>query len=94
VPRVVLISGAGGKAFCAGGDVVAIYNATKGLLANDSPRRRQFGDQYLLFYSLSQMQPFQISLLNGITLGGGVGLTWHSPVRIATEGTVIAMPEA
>jgi len=40
------------------------------------------------------MKPMQISMWNGITMGGGVGLTWHSPVRIATDNTMYAMPES
>ena len=35
----------------------------------------------------------QLSLLDGICIGGGVGLTWHSPIRIATENSVYSMPE-
>ena len=35
----------------------------------------------------------QVSIWNGITMGAGVGLTWHSPVRIATENSIYAMPE-
>ena len=38
-------------------------------------------------------QTRQISVLNGICMGGGVGLTWHSPIKIATDNTVFAMPE-
>lgn len=40
------------------------------------------------------MKPVQISLLDGIVMGGGVGISVHSPIRIATEKSVFAMPEA
>ena len=39
------------------------------------------------------MKPFQISIWNGICMGGGVGLTWHSPIRVATDASMYAMPE-
>lgn len=39
------------------------------------------------------MDPIQISVWNGIVMGGGVGISVHSPIRIATEKTVFAMPE-
>ena len=39
------------------------------------------------------MKPMQISLWNGIVMGGGAGISMHSPIRIATDNTVFAMPE-
>lgn len=39
------------------------------------------------------MRPLQIALWNGITMGGGVGVSCHAPIRVATEATVYAMPE-
>jgi len=53
-----------------------------------------FADEYLLDYGLATMKPMQISFWNGITMGGGVGLTWHSPIRVATDNTMYAMPES
>lgn len=53
-----------------------------------------FAEEYLLDYSLSQLKNIeQISIWNGIVMGGGVGLTWHSPIRIATDNSLFAMPE-
>jgi enoyl-CoA hydratase/carnithine racemase len=92
-PRTVLISGEGGKAFCAGGDVVVLYKAHVGEVADKSIMGRFFATEYLLDYSLARMKPFQISVWNGIVMGGGVGLSWHSPVRIATDNSMYAMPE-
>jgi 3-hydroxyisobutyryl-CoA hydrolase len=40
------------------------------------------------------MKPIQISILDGIVMGGGVGISMHSPLKIATEKSVFAMPEA
>jgi len=47
------MSGAGGKAFCAGGDIVQVYKANMGLLEDNSVNKTFFGDEYLLDYSLS-----------------------------------------
>jgi len=93
-PRALMMSGMGGKAFCAGGDIVSIYKAHKTPGADKTILSEFFAREFLLDYSLSQMrQTRQISLWNGICMGGGVGLTWHSPVRIATDNSVYAMPE-
>eukprot|EP00351_Strombidinopsis_sp_SopsisLIS2011_P005511 CAMPEP_0116875488 /NCGR_PEP_ID=MMETSP0463-20121206/7470_1 /TAXON_ID=181622 /ORGANISM="Strombidinopsis sp, Strain SopsisLIS2011" /LENGTH=151 /DNA_ID=CAMNT_0004521223 /DNA_START=239 /DNA_END=694 /DNA_ORIENTATION=- len=92
VPRTVLISGSGGKAFCAGGDIVDCYRAKMGT-ADASITKEFFAREYLLDYQLHKMDPRYIAIWNGITMGGGVGLTWHAPIRIATDNTMYAMPE-
>lgn len=93
-PRVAMISGTGGKAFCAGGDIVSIYNASIGKEGYpDSLKAEFFADEYLADYSLTQMKPTQIAIWNGIVMGGGVGVSCHSPIRISTDNTVYAMPE-
>jgi 3-hydroxyisobutyryl-CoA hydrolase len=92
-PRAILMKGAGGKAFCAGGDIVSIYKAHKAGRPLDE-LLHFFKTEYILDYNLSQMEKIdRISLWNGICMGGGVGLTWHSPIRIATEKSMYAMPE-
>jgi len=93
VPRVVMISGTGGKAFCAGGDIVDYYRLWKkgGEMAAID---RLCTDEYLSYYALATMDPIQIAIWNGIVMGGGIGISFNSPIRIATEKTVWAMPEA
>jgi 3-hydroxyisobutyryl-CoA hydrolase len=89
----MLMSGAGGKSFCAGGDIVAVYHGKKAGQPN-AKLLEFFATEYLLDYSLSQLKQIeQISIWNGFVMGGGVGLTWHSPVRIATDNSMYAMPE-
>lgn len=44
-------------------------------------------------YSLTTMKPLQIALWNGIVMGGGVGVSCHAPIRVATDNTMYAMPE-
>jgi 3-hydroxyisobutyryl-CoA hydrolase len=49
-------------------------------------------NSYQVNYNLYKMKPMQISIWNGFVMGGGVGLTQNSPIRIATENTIWAMP--
>lgn len=92
-PRVMLMSGAGEKAFCAGGDIVTLYHGKQEGVSNKK-LLEFFETEYLVDYSLSQLKNVeQISVWNGFVMGGGVGLTWHSPIRIATDNSLYAMPE-
>jgi len=52
-----------------------------------------FEKGYLLDYTIKQMKPFQVSLWHGISMGGSIGLTWQSQVRVATDTTVFALPQ-
>ena len=89
------MSGAGGKAFCAGGNLIDLYNAhISKNLADKTVLLEFFEKEFQLDYQLSLLQKTrQISVWDGIVMGAGVGLTWHSPIRIATENSVYAMPE-
>ena len=82
----VIVQGAGEKAFCAGGDVVA---ATKDKTAGKAFFRQEYKMNHLIG---SYRIPY-ISIIDGITMGGGVGISIHGPYRLATERTVFAMPE-
>jgi len=91
--NTVLISGAGPKAFCAGGDVAELAGQNK----MGPEGQRKSSDYFALEYRLDHLiatysKPY-IAILDGITMGGGVGLSVHAPFRIATEKTVFAMPE-
>ena len=88
----MLLSGAGGKAFCAGGDIVSIYHLkAKGDILS---RSEFFFKEYLLDHALATTNATLVALWNGIVMGGGVGLSMQAPIRIATEKSVFAMPEA
>lgn len=91
-PRATLFRGLGSMAFCAGGDVRALYNAGKGE-GDRSILKDFFWHEYILDYALTTMRPTQIVVYNGIVMGGGVGISIHAPIRIATEAAVFAMPE-
>jgi len=88
--RAVIIEGAGGKAFCAGGDIRALYDSFK---ESGSVHREFFIAEYPLDYLLySYPKPYAV-LMDGITLGGGMGLAQGSTLRIVGDRTRMAMPE-
>lgn len=88
---LVIIQGAGGKSFCAGGDVVSITREgpTKGAAIG----RAFFQQEYLLDHLIGHYKVPYVALLDGYTMGGGVGLSVHGKYRVATDKTVFAMPE-
>lgn len=91
--NVVIIAGAGEKAFCAGGDVAALAQWNK----EGKEGQQRSSDYFALEYQLDHLigtypKPY-VAYMDGITMGGGVGLSVHAPFRIATERTVFAMPE-
>ncbi|WP_375664669.1 enoyl-CoA hydratase/isomerase family protein [Bartonella sp. CL162QHHD] len=83
----VLIEGEG-RAFCAGGDVVEIYHMGKSVAAC-----QYFRDEYSLNAYIKHFSKPYIAFLNGIWMGGGVGISLYGSHRIVTENTVFAMPE-
>ncbi len=95
--RHVVQWGEGGKAFCAGGDVRAVCEA--GLEAKRGGRadplvRDFFFEEYRLNRQLARFPKPIVSLVDGICMGGGVGLSVHGRYRVATEKTLFAMPES
>ena len=91
-PRIVavVIRGAGDKAFCAGGDVMAIWHAGRegGSLAAEF-----FRAEYSLDHRIATFPKPFVALIDGITMGGGVGVSIHGRHRVASERTLFAMPE-
>lgn len=94
----VVITGEGEKSFCAGGDVRSLYDegiAEGGPAAppQGSLRAEFFRNEYRLNHRIHTFPKPFIAVMDGITMGGGVGLSRHGSIRIATERTMIAMPE-
>jgi enoyl-CoA hydratase len=88
----VMIQGAGDKAFCAGGDVRAIAS-TDGSPETARLKRLFFASEYRLNHHIhTYPKPF-LALIDGITMGGGCGLSLHGSHVIATERSALAMPE-
>ncbi|XP_011497619.1 PREDICTED: 3-hydroxyisobutyryl-CoA hydrolase, mitochondrial [Ceratosolen solmsi marchali] len=90
--KLIIIRGTGDKAFCAGGDVKSL------VLALSQPNGDQLGKdffkaEYTLNHLIGTYKKPYIALINGITMGGGVGLSVHGKYRIATDKTLFAMPE-
>ncbi|MGI9124513.1 MAG: 3-hydroxyisobutyryl-CoA hydrolase, partial [Mycobacterium sp.] len=86
----VVVTGAGERGLCAGGDVVALYHSAK---AGGAEARRFFFDEYRLNAQIGAYPKPYVALMDGIVMGGGVGISGHGNVRVATETCKIAMPE-
>jgi enoyl-CoA hydratase len=89
----VIVRGAGGKAFCAGGDVRAIAEGGPGLGGPDDLKRVFFRDEYRVIRQVHRLRKPYVALQNGITMGGGAGISINGRYRVATDNTMFAMPE-
>ena len=87
-----MIKGAG-RAFCAGGDVAALAKWNTEGAAGQQKSTDYFALEYKLDHLIATYSKPYVAFMDGITMGGGVGLSTHAPFRIATEKTVFAMPE-
>ncbi len=93
---MVVVRGSGDRAFCAGGDVRAVYDdglARKRGESDGALIRAFFYDEYRMNRRIKTFPKPYIALIDRITMGGGVGLSVHGSHRVATERTVLAMPE-
>ena len=92
IPRsaVILLEGAGERGLCAGGDIRALYESSqvKGDLGKILWR-----EEYILNARIAKFAKPYVSFMDGIVMGGGVGLSAHSSHRVVTERTKLAMPE-
>ena len=87
----VVVRGRGGRAFCAGGDIRQIYDlARQGL--DEEVRQFWLAEYHLNAYVKRYTKPY-IALIEGIVMGGGVGLSLHGSHRVASERYALAMPE-
>ena len=89
--KVVLIDhAAGSRGFCAGGDIRMLAESG----ATDAKEAREFfKSEYRMNAKLQSFPKPIVSFIDGITMGGGVGLSVHGSHRVASENTVFAMPE-
>lgn len=94
VARTIIIKGSGNKALCAGGDVAALATGiAQNKKAGSELATEFFREEYQLNQLIATYPKPYVALMNGITMGGGVGLSVHAPFRVATEKTLFAMPE-
>ena len=86
----IVLRGAGDKGFCAGGDVRELYQSvTRG----ESGWRQFFIDEYRLDHTLHVFPKPIVALMDGLSMGGGMGLGQGADLRVTTERTKMAMPE-
>ncbi|HLR43564.1 MAG TPA: enoyl-CoA hydratase/isomerase family protein [Brevibacterium sp.] len=88
--RAVLVTGAGDRGLCAGGDIKAIH---RGIVEGTSEAVDFWADEYRMNLEIAQYPKPYIAIMDGITMGGGVGLSVHGSHRIVTETTKLGMPE-
>ncbi|MDM4140320.1 MULTISPECIES: enoyl-CoA hydratase/isomerase family protein [Mycobacterium] len=88
--RAVVLSGAGERGLCAGGDVVSIYHSAR---KDGVEARRFWRDEYLLNAQIAEFAKPYVALMDGIVMGGGVGVSAHANTRVVTDTSKIAMPE-
>jgi len=86
----IVIRSAGGRAFCAGGDIRALHDASK---RHDPYVRDFYRTEYRLNHRIKTCRKPYIALIDGIVMGGGVGLSVHGSHRVVTERCQFAMPE-
>lgn len=87
--NVILIRGAGEKAFCAGGDIQKLYDGGP----ESEITQVFFRDEYRLNRRIQNYPKPYVAIMDGITMGGGVGLSVLGGTRIAGDTTMLAMPE-
>ncbi|KAJ6401594.1 hypothetical protein OIU84_016903 [Salix udensis] len=88
--KLLLLKG-NGRSFCAGGDVAAVVRDIREV--NWKSGAEFFGKEFTLNYILATYTKPQVSILDGIVMGGGAGASMHGRFRVATENSVFAMPE-
>jgi enoyl-CoA hydratase len=86
----VLIDGAGERGFCAGGDIRAIYDS---LVAGTSAAVDYWRDEYVVNLAIARFPKPYVAIMDGLTLGGGVGLSAHGSVRIVTERSLVGLTQ-
>jgi enoyl-CoA hydratase len=91
----VLIDGAGERGFCAGGDIRALYEASRNKqpIAADALPARFWATEYKLNVLIARYAKPIVAVMDGLVMGGGVGLSAHAAHRVVTERSAIAMPE-
>jgi enoyl-CoA hydratase len=88
--RTVVLTGAGERGLCAGGDIVAMWRDAK---AGGSESAAFWADEYRLNATIAAYPKAYVAIMDGIVLGGGIGLSAHAPQRVVTERSSIGMPE-
>ncbi|PTR22974.1 enoyl-CoA hydratase [Rhodococcus sp. OK519] len=88
--KAVLLTGAGERGLCAGGDIVSIYHDAR---EGGSGSKDFWRDEYVLNAAIARYPKPYVAIMDGIVMGGGVGVSAHGNVRVVTERSMIGMPE-
>ena len=91
--HAVAVKGDGGRSFCAGGDVRAIYDARRGAVGDGDYKTDFFREEYSLIARVHRFPKPYVALMDGIVMGGGAGISVNGSHRVVTEKTLFAMPE-
>src|SRR5262245_56463603 len=86
----VLLDGAGERGLCAGGDIRALYDAAK---SGDTLPEKFWATEYYLDALIARYPKPFVAVMDGLVMGGGVGLSTHAAHRIVTERSAVALPE-
>ncbi|MFB7667697.1 enoyl-CoA hydratase/isomerase family protein [Kitasatospora sp. NPDC056138] len=86
----VVLTGAGERGLCAGADIRALHDDAK---LGGARARQFFRDEYRLNSAIAGYAKPYVAVMDGITMGGGVGLSAHGGIRVVTERSQVAMPE-
>lgn len=89
---LVVIDAVGDRAFCAGGDIAAVYRAA--LEGDMRPGRDFWSDEYRMNATIAEYPKPIVAFMQGFVMGGGVGVGGHASHRVVGESTQVAMPES
>ncbi|MFQ5958200.1 MAG: enoyl-CoA hydratase/isomerase family protein [Alphaproteobacteria bacterium] len=89
--EAVVIAGAGERAFCSGGDIRALYDSIR--TPGDTYTAEFYRDEYTLNHRIFTYPKPYIALIDGVVMGGGVGVSVHGSQRVVSEHALFAMPE-
>ena len=87
---LILLEGAGGRGLCAGGDIRALYDSSR---AGGDLGKILWREEYILNARIAKFPKPYVAFMDGIVMGGGVGLAAHGSHRVVTDRTKLAMPE-
>jgi enoyl-CoA hydratase len=87
---LILLEGAGERGLCAGGDIRALYESSK---VRGDLGKILWREEYILNDRIARFPKPYVAFMDGIVMGGGVGLSAHGSHRVVTEKTKLAMPE-
>lgn len=90
--RLVTIDAEGEKAFCAGGDIAAVYQGGKA--GDHGIGQRFFSDEYRMNAAIRDYPKPVVAFMQGFVMGGGVGIGGHASHRVVGDTTQVAMPES